>query len=138
MTYFAETPKAAFIETLGQNDDRGEALDKILSRALDTVNWAKAHQTTVVANVRADAAMPGTGLQLRHNNLGEWDGTFYDSTSPLLEWALEAADHVSILAYDAGGQLNLYRGIVHSYAENAVEFFDGVLIDRNDILGMGI
>ena len=142
MTYFAETPKDAFIETLTQNDDRGEALDYVLERAERTLAWVKEHQTTVVRDVTVNVAMPGTVVRLRRANLDEWGGTFATAADAILQEVNEGELSMSILALDpddhASGALVLYRGVAHSFTGGTITFFDGVTIDRELIFGLGI
>lgn len=148
MTNFPVTPKAAFLTELDSmetpdrgDNDRGTALSAVFRRATETLEWVRAHQTSVTVGVLATVAMPGTDMTIRRARADEWGGTFDYMLGAMLDLAMEGNEMmVTILAHPGGvtETLSLYRGIVHSFDGEVIQMFDGVKIARDNVIGMGV
>lgn len=144
----SDTPKADFLALLSEQEgssadagDRGEALSAVFQRATKTLEWVRAHQTGVVVDVRSDVAMPGTDLTIRRGRSDEWGGSFNSMLGEMLILAVEDdTTAVTILAHpDAqADELNLYRGVVHSFDTDEIQMFDGARIARDNVIAMGV
>lgn len=118
----------------------GLAISETVALAAAAAEWAKRHTTVTKSG---SAVSQGAELVLRRDPNGSWEGSFNVLLTAFLTDVLECMDGAgeplwgSIVAWGDSGT-EQHTGIITAFDDLTVRFYDDVIIQRQDILAIGV